>query len=205
MKTILHTLLLATALTSFSSQSESSPIWQLDTEASQLSYVSTKNKTVAENNTIQFQSGVIAANDSADHFDVNLTLDLATVDTQIPIRDERIKSHLFKTEEHPVATITAQIPKHLPINEATTLPFKLSLHGHDKTYETPVMIHKVKGNMVVTSYVPVLIHARDHGLNDGIDTLLSLAKLQAISYEVPVDFKLVFHKINQPSQQTKDQ
>ncbi len=205
MKNSINTVLFITMGISFPVLSVASPVWQLDVDQSQLSYVSTKNKTIAENNTVKFQSGQIKLRENSAQFDVDLILDLTTVDTQIPIRDERVKSHLFNVKDQPVAKITSIIPQHLPINESTTQSFTLSLNGQTKSYEIPVMIQKVNGNMIVTSYEPVLIHAKDHGLNDGIDALLSIAKLQAISYEVPVDFKLVFHKINQPSIKSKDQ
>lgn len=169
--------------------------WQLDTANSQLSYVSTKNKTIAENNTIQFASGQINS-----VFDVQLVLDMQTVETQIPIRNDRVKEHLFKTTEHATAEIGSKIPDKLPLNRPFEQPFSLRLMGQSHQYVAQVMVQKINEQMVVTTYDPILIHAKDFNLDTGIHTLLQLAGLQAISYEVPVDFKLVFNKIDHSNQ-----
>ncbi len=165
--------------------------WLLDTETSELSFVSTKNKSISEVNRLTFTNGQINTD-----FEVQLQLDLNSVETEIPLRNERVKEYLFETNIYPFAEVTAISPKQITLNEVINISFKLSLHGHQKSYTTPVMVQAADQKLIITSYQPVVINAKDFQLDNGVNQLLKLAGLQAISYEVPVDFKLVFHKID---------
>ncbi len=169
------------------------PLWQLQIDQSELNFTSTKNESISESHAIKFSKGEVNSLLLAE-----LILDLNQVETQIPIRNQRIKDILFETDKFPQASIKAQLNKTLPFNTPFDIAFELNLHGIVKELSAQVMIQineeGPKSEMVVTTYTPVLIHAKDFGLDAGINQLTQIAKLKAISYEVPVDFKLVFHK-----------
>ncbi len=169
---------------------ELSPInWQLIPADSQFSFVTTKNKTFTEEHSIQFSSGYI--NNARE---LKIELDLSSVDTQIPIRDQRLKEILFQTEKFPIATITTLLDQRLPLSEPFDIEFQLDLHGFPKTMSASVYIQTFEGALVVTNYEPVLVNGRDFALDGAINQLTKIAGLQSIDYSVLVDFKLVFEK-----------
>lgn len=165
--------------------------WQLQLGLSELSFVSTKNKSISETHTVTFKAGRIEPNGL-----VELILDLDKIESQIPIRNQRMKDLLFETNQFPEAIITSTLDKNLSHGSPTDVKFQLNLHGVTRSLTANVLIQNQGEAMVVTSYMPIQVHAKDFNLDAGINQLTQVAKLKAISYEVPVDFKLVFHKIN---------
>ncbi|TDR17459.1 YceI family protein [Marinicella litoralis] len=167
-----------------------SPInWQLLTSESQLSFVTTKNKTITEEHTIQFHGGYID-----DNRQLIVEADLSSVDTNIEIRDQRLKDLLFQVDEFPMATISSQLDRKLPLVEPFTIEFDLDLHGTKKPMTAIVMLQSVGNKLVVTNFEPVFVHAKDFDLDSGINQLTKIAGLQSIDYSVLVDFKLTFEK-----------
>ncbi len=165
--------------------------WLLSTDSSSLSFVSTKNKTITEQHSLQFKHGQIDHQGS-----ITATMDLNTVDTAIPIRDQRMRDILFETETFPLATVSASLPENinLKLQQNIKLPFQLDLHGQQKTYTTEVVIQMVNEKLVAVNYEPILVNAKDFGLDSGINQLTKIAGLQSIDYAVSVDFKLTFEK-----------
>ena len=119
-------------------------------------------------------------------------MDLKTIDTQIPIRDQRMQELLFETNDYPLATITGQIPAGLTLGESSELAFTLDLHGVQQELRSTIMIQQVDGQLVVINYEPIAVNAKDFDLDHGVNELTRVAQLQSINYEVLVDFKLVF-------------
>ena len=78
--------------------------WTLNNEASTLSFVTVKADHVAEVHTFDELSGTIKEDGS-----VSIEIALASVNTLVPIRNERMQSMLFETELFPRGTITARI------------------------------------------------------------------------------------------------
>jgi len=165
--------------------------WQLNTEQSTLSFVSTKNKTFTEEHSLKFQQGQINEKRA-----FTATIDLNSVDTLIPLRDQRLRDILFETEQFPSASISTLIPQDLDlsINQNAELPFVLDLHGTQKYFEAVVVIQMVNKQLVVVNYEPILVNAKDFAMDDAINQLTQIAGLQNINYEVLVDFKLTFEK-----------
>ena len=60
--------------------------WQLIPQQSALSFVSTKNKTFTEEHSVKFKQGQIN-----EKMAFNASIDLNTIDSQIPIRDQRMR------------------------------------------------------------------------------------------------------------------
>lgn len=161
----------------------------LDTEHSLLSYISTKNKVISENNTLKFSQGNVDPNGKA-----TLTLNLDSLDTSIPIRDQRSKRLMFQTEQYPTAEISGQLPKDLPLGEPVNIDINIKLHGLEKSYQVPITANLVNQQLSITSYQPITVDAKDFKLDSGINQMLKIAKLKSISYQVPVEFKLIFNQ-----------
>lgn len=161
----------------------------LDNALSTLSFVSVKKGVTGEVNTIDKLSGSLS-----EAGELSVTLDLASVNTKIEIRDERMQQHLFETGANPTATVTAKIGKVADRVSRVTGSLELNLHGAKKRLDFEAIAVMAGDKLVVSSAKPIIINAADFGLEGGIATLQALAKLPSIATVVPVSFVLTFNK-----------
>jgi len=169
--------------------------WQVDNSQSNVSFVSIKKGSIAETHHFTQVDGKISEQGVA-----KIILDLASIESNIAIRNERMKQHLFEVEKFSSATIESKfepaILKTLATNQSTTaaVSFTLNLHGEKKEFDTKVRITKLKDSIIVSSMAPTLVNASDFGLVKGINTLRDIAGLPNIATSVPVTFNLAFNK-----------
>lgn len=167
--------------------------WSLDNEASTLSFVTVKADHVAEVHTFDNLTGSVS-----DSGAVQVTIELASVNTMIPIRNERMQAMLFETGMFPRGSITATVDASslgdLNVGEvmSDSIEFSLDLHGAAKTYTAEVQIMRTVDGVSVTTTKPVLVQAGDHNLVTGVEALREVAGLPSISQAVPVSFTLAF-------------
>jgi polyisoprenoid-binding protein YceI len=168
--------------------------WELDSTKSVVNFVSIKNNGVGEVHSFTSLVGFIGAAGN-----VQLTINMDSVQTLIDIRDERIRELLFETVRFPTAQISAQVDPTL-LAEASRgktvtieLPITLALHGQEKPLTVSVaIVGEDGGSLRVLSTQPVLINAADFGLDGGVAALREIAGLQTISNAVPVTLQLLF-------------
>ena len=168
--------------------------WLLDSKESQLNFVTTKSGQVAEVHRFSALEGLL---DAAGAF--KLSIQLASIDSLIPIRDERMRELLFETARFPTATVTANIDPArlaaLPIgmSQVHVVDGKLDLHGTVKTIQVDVLVARLAADqLLVVSRTPVIVNAAEVGLVEGVEKLRAIAGLPAISPAVPVNFVLGF-------------
>lgn len=168
--------------------------WSLDNNDSRLSFITTKAGNVAEVHRFSTLSGAVDKSGAA-----HISIHLASVDTLIDIRNERMKAMLFETDLFPKATIDAQIDLSAIDKMAagdtvnTTLNATLNLHGKSTPLTLEVVIARLSGKrLMVSSWRPVIINASDYALVEGLEKLRTVAGLPSISNAVPVDFVLMF-------------
>lgn len=164
---------------------------KLDNALSALSFVSIKKGTTAEVLSINNLSGSITPEGN-----INVVLDLNSVDTKIDIRNDRMKKHLFETSTNPTATITAKVGDKISMAGVSIVEGEVSinLHGTTKTVPVSVAVINTGSQIVISSTKPIIIKAEDYGMTDGIAMLQKLAKLPSIATAVPVNFVLTFSK-----------
>lgn len=168
--------------------------WELDSSKSVINFVSIKNDSVGETHSFKSLVGFIGATGN-----VQLTINLDSVETLIEVRNERMREMLFETVKFPAALVTAQVEPAI-LTEASKggvltvdLPIILSLHGQDKALTIPVLVvGEGKGNLRVFTPRPVVLNAADFGLEGGVAALREIAGLEAISNAVPVTLQLLF-------------
>ncbi len=171
--------------------------WSLDSAGSVISFVSVKAGDIAEAHSLSELSGAVKFD--GDSGEVNLSVDLASVETNIPIRNERVLEFLFEVARFPLAKIHGHIDADdflgLAVGSSTTssLRLMLDLHGERIPITAEILALRVaEGQLVVTSTEPIIINAASVGLVAGIDKLQQLASLPSISKTVPVSFMLNF-------------
>lgn len=168
--------------------------WTLDAERSAVTYVTIKSKDIAENNRFQELHGHI---DDSGQVVVSLMLD--SVETLIPIRNERMRDILFETTNYKEAQLRAQLdPKllaSLPVGQIQRVAAEgqLTLHGQSQQLTLSMLVGRLDVNTVmVASTEPLLIEASKFGLSDRVEKLREIAGLQSISEAVPVVFVVTF-------------
>jgi polyisoprenoid-binding protein YceI len=168
--------------------------WTLNNDKSSLSFVSIKASDIAEVHHFKKLTGVIEDDGS-----VNVEVELASVDTLIPIRDERMRDVLFEINVFPVATITAKIDPALNASlkpgEMTLVTAEVLMELHGEAAPTVVELQVVRlteDRLLVTSARPVVVNVGMFNLVDGVEQLREIAGLPNISKAVPITFTLLF-------------
>ncbi|HHL19873.1 MAG TPA: YceI family protein [Thiothrix sp.] len=164
--------------------------WTLDSADSSLHFISIKKGDIAEVHHFKTLSGSIAEDGKA-----SLVIDLASADTKVAVRDERMTNILFEAKKFTTATASIDLGTgERPVGR-TTVKVTLDLHGVKKEVEAQVVVSVSDKYVSVTTVAPVIISAADFGLDAGVEKLRELAKLDAVSKAVPVTFHLVFKKV----------
>lgn len=178
------------ALASFSAQAAS---WDLDEGASSVHFVTVKNAVIAETHEFLEVSGAVAADEAA------VTIALGSVETLIPIRNERMREMLFEVASFPEATLTAPVGQGrleaLAPGESVEqrLSGTLALKGQSIPLELAVRVSRQGTDAVrVESLGPVMVSAEQLGLAPGVEALRAIAGLNSITPMVPVSFSLLF-------------
>lgn len=170
--------------------------WKLDNDASDLRFVTTKNTNFAEVQQFKKLSGEITPAGA-----VSFTIDLKSVETQIPIRNERLQNLLFDVDQYPTATWTGQVD----MASLATLPpgavsdvevdGKLTIRGKTQDTKAALRVVRLSGERLqVTTRAPILVSANQFDLVAGIEKLRELMGLPNIVGTVPVNFALTFKK-----------
>ena len=175
--------------------------WVIDPEGSYVGFASVKNDLIAENHSFTQITGTIE-----DSGDANIVIALASVETLIPIRNERMQAILFEVAQYPDVTVTANLDLDeftslgLGESKTDTILLGVNLHGTDLSKNVLVKVTRSSDNAYeVTSLGPIVIHASQFALSDGLESLRKVAGLQSIDLMVPVTFDLRLVKIEPKS------
>jgi len=168
--------------------------WYLDGESSRLSFISTKNTSICEVQRFLVLHGKVDPKGLAE-----VEVELDSVNSGIPLRDERMRKDLFEIQTFPQALITTQIDLR-PINDLAPgaqlelrLPLTVNLHGKQHEYNAELLATRLDDRRFqVVTLEPLIINAADFDLAPGLESLRKVAGLSAISLSVPVGAVLIF-------------
>jgi len=168
--------------------------WSLDNDASQVSFVSVKAGDAGEVHRFTEISGELLADGNA-----SVTIQLASVDTLIPLRDERMRELLFQTNLFPIASLSTNIDMDALAALAPgdsmdmTANLTLDLHGQQISLAAEMIVARLGDHrLMVSSRKPLIVNAASVDLVKGIEALREIANLPSISKAVPVSFVLSF-------------
>ena len=171
--------------------------WQLDPAASDLYFMSIKATHVGEVHSFDTLSGKVDEKGAA-----SLTIDLASVATLIPIRDQRMRDILFQVDRYPTATVDAQIELDTLVTMPTgsekdiELEADLKFKGNTSQIMTTVKVSKLNEQKVtVRTIAPVVLSAGQLQVTEGLEKLREIAGLPNISFTIPVTFNLTLTRI----------
>ena len=162
--------------------------WQIG-PGSQVQFVSIKNNTVGEVSHFETLSGSVT-----DAGDVEVRVVLDSVETNVGIRNERMKTMLFEVGLYPEAVITAQLDAGsmaaLSSGGVTNVALQIDLHGQSVTKDAQLNIAVTDQGVSATTAQPILLTAAEFGLEGGVAALQEVAGLNAISRVIPVTVAL---------------
>ena len=168
--------------------------WQLNNPASELRFVTTKNTNFAEVQQFKRMTGQLAANGT-----IKLVIDLASVETQVPLRNERMQAMLFEVARFPSAAFEGKADmgaiSSLAVGASVDVDVagELSIRGQSKPANASLRVVKLRGDqLLVTTRAPILVSADQFDLTAGIEKLRDIMGLPNIVGTVPVNFALVF-------------
>jgi len=169
--------------------------WRL-TPSSRLHFVSVKNDSVAEVHRFTNLSGSL---NPAGAFE--LSVGLSSVDTAIPIRDQRMRELLFKVEHNAAARIFGSINS--AASEVLTPPWpktldlaaEMAIAGAQQPINVQLIVTQIDQRLLVSSAAPLVLNTTQLGLGDGVEALREIAGLQSISPAVPVTFHLELERV----------
>ena len=170
--------------------------WLLDQNESRVNFITTKNVNFTELNYIRNLAG-----DIGDDGHATLTMDLRSVETHAPDRNERLQTGFFEVSKFPASKVTLTLDGKkllaLPVGGRleTDATATVSLHGVEKKLEARLVVTKLKDDgLQVVSLLPVIVAVEDFGLAAGLEVMRSMVELKNIGNKVPVTFNLIFTK-----------
>ena len=170
--------------------------YTLNGEASELRFVTTKNTNLAEVQQFKRLAGDIAPSGA-----VKLVIDLASIETRVPLRNERMQNMLFDIARFPVAQFEGVVDmnqvKALDAGASIDVDVagKLTIRGQTQDANAALRVVKLKGDkLLVTTRSPILVFASSFDLASGVEKLREIMGLPNIVGTVPVSFALVFQK-----------
>jgi len=170
--------------------------WKLIAEQSNINFVSIKKSKVGEVHSFTKLDGSIDESGA-----VEVKIGLGSVETNIDIRNERMRTMLFETSKFMEAVVGGSVDvgrlSSLGVGEtyADSVKLRLSLHGVSGQVASDVQVTKLSGDRIlVSSLQPIIISAEEYGLDKGVEMLRTVAKLPSISTAVPVTYSLMFGK-----------
>ena len=170
--------------------------WHLVNEESKLNFISIKATNIAEIHSFKKVSGSVKENGEA-----QLSINLASLETLIPIRNERMGKLLFETKIYPSAFFKLEVDLEkillTEVGKSSEVEYRGMFGLKNKQFPLLVKLKVTRLNdqsFSVSSSEPLLLNADRLGLSNGIESLRAVAGLPSISKSVSVTFSLMFRK-----------
>jgi len=167
--------------------------WTLDSASSKIAFGSVKNEELGEVHSFNALKGNVAPSGA-----VSIEIDLASVETNIDIRNERMIKYVFG--DYAKAMLNAQIDmaklSALAVGETTTLDVDgaLSFLGAEEEIETQLFVARLSETRVLaTTSDMIFVAVDDYGMTSGIDKLMEIAGLDGITRASPVTVRFLFN------------
>lgn len=168
--------------------------WTLETDTSTVSFGSIKNDYVGEAHSFSGISGSVSE-DGMFSLDINL----ASVATNIDIRNERMIAHVFG--DTVTATVTATVDmatmEAMAVGDSAVMEMDatIGLLGAETPFFLNMFVMRLDENRVMAvSNAPVYLPTSDLGVDGGVDTLQELAGLDSITRVTPITARLIFSR-----------
>lgn len=168
--------------------------WYLDGESSRLSFVSSKSDSRAEVSRFLGLKGEVEADGRAE-----LRVELESVSSGIPRRDELLRRDLFEISRFPLALIDTRLDLQALLNlspgaqQELMVPLRVKLHGAVSDHLVELLVTRLdEQRFQVVTLAPLVLQAEDYDLLPGLEKLREAAGISRINSAVPVSAVLIF-------------
>jgi len=169
--------------------------WRLDPESSTINFQSVKNGSKVETSSFANFNGSLDESGEA-----TILVELNSVDTEVDLRNVRMRFLFFETFRFPVATVSARVEEAtlqtLQEKRRLQLPveFSLDLHGIEQTLTVDTTLTQFAEDKIsITSASPVTVAADQFELMEGIMKLQDAADVKILP-SGSVSFDLTFFR-----------
>jgi hypothetical protein len=169
--------------------------WKTVDAETSVAFGSIKKDTVGEVHHFNKVTGSVSEDGK-----LKLDIDLASLETNIDIRNERMTKHVF-LEGAATASLTGEIDmseiNDLKIGETRIIEVEavLSFVGVENDIDTNMLVARLGENRVLVSTADfVMLSTEDLEIDPGINKLMELAKLPGITRVTPISARMVFEK-----------
>lgn len=169
--------------------------WKSVDGESRVAFGSVKKDVVGEIHHFNGVTGTVSESGT-----LKIEIDLASVETNIDIRNERMATHVFDggkataviTGEIDMSEVNALKPGEITVVEVET---QLAFAGSENDVDAEMLVARLSENRVlVTTSDFIMLSTEDLGIDAGIDELMKLASLPGITRVTPVAIRMVFDK-----------
>jgi polyisoprenoid-binding protein YceI len=131
---------------------------------------------------------------------VVLDIDLASVETGVAIRDDRIRTLLFNVAANPSARFSAQVDpglvKNLAVGGSADVDTtgQLRLAGQSREVKAQLRVARLaSGGLQVSTRSPFVVDLSGFGLKPGVEALREVMGLNFLAASAPVSLHLVLY------------
>ena len=196
--TILLTACTTGAGTSTVNEQTTAQNWQVDNARSNFTFVTTKAGQPGTNAITEVSSFKRVAGSVTSQGQIELLVDLTSIDTGFEIRDDRVKAMLFNVGATPQAKFAAKIEantiRSIPANgfKDVEVAGQLTIAAQTKPVVAKLRVSQLgTGALQVATIAPIVINANDYGIGTGVEALRDIMGLNLLSPAAPVSFNLV--------------
>lgn len=172
--------------------------WRVDNDQSTFNFVTAKAvapgvAAVEEVQTFKQIGGTIG-----DDGKLEFGVELGSVETNIPLRNERLKEILFKVADNPRAVFTGTVDvrrlkaMRVGAQEHVDLTGQLTISGQSNPVTASLDVVKLaSGALRVSTRLPIIVNLKDYGLQDEVAALRDVMHLNVLVSSAPVTFSVM--------------
>ena len=169
-------------------------------EAPQTSLTFLSSKINQQLNSVTEQSQFTSSHAMLDkQGNFKMMVDLNSVQTNIEIRDQRIKDWVFQTAQFAMAEITGKVDMNvihqLQLGESISFkqPLMLHIHGKELPIEAHLSSQRTQADKIMVSTLsPVVLDTKAMDMSQGVMQLVEVMGLKTIVEQIPVSFHAEF-------------
>jgi polyisoprenoid-binding protein YceI len=196
-----NSILLAAAIASGIAATSSHAAWRVDSRQSTFTFVTAKAGSPGTTGIEEVQAFKQVGGSVGDDGKLDFSVDLASVETNIPLRNDRMKDLLFKVGIHPQAVFTGAIDARrfdaLPVGATADVDLngQLTIAGETRPLTANLRVVKLGSEaLLVGTRMPIVVNLKDYGLQDGVEALRSVMNLNVLASSAPVSFSVVLRR-----------
>ncbi len=174
--------------------------WTIDSAQSSLNFVTTKAGQAGVGGIGEVQTFKRFAGGLDPAGQLKLAIDLASVDTGVEIRDERLRTMLWNVKATPQAVFTARLSpedmRRLASDAVSDLDIagQLELAGQARPVTATLRAMRMSGGrLMVATRAPIVINSNDFGLKPGVEAMRDVMGLNFLASTAPVNFAFVMN------------